>query len=606
MRAVVEGHGSHTRRLERADRRAPIAMTEVRNGSRIPSIATALRSVFREGYGFAAFRSDVLAGLVVGIVALPLSMALAIASGVPPQHGLYTAIVAGAVIAALGGSRVQVSGPTAAFVVILVPIVARFGLGGLMLASAMAGVLLIVLGFARLGRLIQFVPYPVTTGFTAGIAVVIAVGQVKDFLGLQLVSPEHFHERVAALASSLDTFRGADVGIGIATLVLLLWIPRWVERVPAPLLAVGGTAVAAYVAHRIWPQFDPATIASRFAYVDAGRDVAGIPPWAPMFELPWNQPGADGQPIGVSFTLLKELFPSAVVIAALGALESLLSAVASDAMAGTRHDPDAELIAQGTGNLLAPFFGGFAATGAIARTATNLRAGARSPIAAIVHAGFLLFAMVAMAPLLGELPLASMAAMLLLVAWRMSDVTHFAHVLRVAPRSDTVVLLTCFALTVFFDMVVGVTVGFVLAAILFMRRMAELSGTNLVTPEHPQLRGQIPDGVLVYEVEGPLFFGAAQKALRALQSIGTHTRAVVLDLERVPTIDATGLVNLESVLARMRHARIPVVLTGVRPTLRRALERAAIHADDAWLAHEATLADGVARAGQPPAGERSR
>ncbi len=565
--------------------------------------------MFREGYSLAHLRADVLAGLVVGIVALPLSMALAIATGMPPQAGLYTAIVAGAAIAVVGGSRVQVSGPTAAFVVILLPIVARHGPGGLMLATMMAGGLLCLMGLARLGRLIQFVPYPVTTGFTAGIAVVIATGQVKDFLGLVGVERrEHFHDVVLELVRHLDTVDWRDAAVGVATLWLLVWLPRLLPRVPAPLLAVGGMAVVAWALHAVWPDFVVATIAGRFHYVVDGQQVGGIPPWPPAFAWPWQQPDAAGQPLGLDWALVRDLMPSAVAIALLGAIESLLSAVASDAMSGQKHDPDAELLAQGTGNLLAPLFGGFAATGAIARTATNVRAGAVSPVSALVHAGFLLAAMLLLAPLLGELPLASMAALLLLVAWRMSDVRHFRHVLRTAPRSDVLVLLTCFLLTVVFDMVVGVTAGFVLASLLFMRRIAEMTGTRLVRGEHPQLDEPIPAGVMVYEVDGPLFFGAAEKAMTALHTIHKEAQALVLDLDGVLVVDATGLVNLQSVLERMRRSQVPVVLTGLHHRVLPMLEKAHIVADGRSLFYRNDLADGVRFAGElvaaarPPAG----
>jgi SulP family sulfate permease len=571
------------------------------SGSPLVRPAAALREVFREGYSLGKLRADVLAGLVVGIVALPLSMALAIATGVAPQYGLYTAIVAGSVIAAVGGSRVQVSGPTAAFVVVLLPIVNRHGPGGLMLATAMAGVLLCVMGVARLGRLIQFVPYPVTTGFTAGIAVVIATSQVKDFLGLTGVARhEHFHETVQDLVEHAGTLHVADAATGIATLVLLAVLPRLVPRVPAPLLAIGGVAIAAWLLRHALPGFDVATIASRFEYQANGTAVAGIPPWPPSFTWPWRQPGADGLPIGLEWATIRALMPSAVAIALLGAIESLLSAVASDAMSGHKHDPDAELLAQGTGNLVAPLFGGFAATGAIARTATNVRAGAVSPIAALVHAAFLFAAMVLLAPLLGELPLAAMAALLLMVAWRMSDVRHFRHVVRTAPRSDIAVLLACFLLTVAFDMVVGVTAGFVLASLLFMRRIAEMTGTRLVRGEHPLLRAPIPPGVLVYEVEGPLFFGAAEKAMTALHTIHKEARALVLDLDGVLVVDATGLVNLQSVLDRMKKSRVPVVLTGLHYRVVPALERAHVVDDGQWLFWRADLADGIAFAGTLP------
>jgi SulP family sulfate permease len=530
-----------------------------------PSLA--LREVLREGYGPAALQADVLAGIVVGIVALPLSMALAIASGVAPQHGLYTAIVAGALIAVLGGSRTQVSGPTAAFVVILAPVAARFGVRGLLLATLMAGAILIALGLARMGRLIEFVPYPVITGFTAGIAVVIATLQVKDFLGLTVpTNPEHYLDRVAALLAALPTMRASDVAIGALTLALLLLWPKVGGRVPAPLVALAAAAVLAAFAEGRWPGFEVATVASRFG---------GIPPQAPALALPWSLAGPGGPAPGVTLALVRELLPSAFAIAMLGAMESLLSAVVADGMTGRKHDPDAELVAQGVGNVVAPFFGGFAATGAIARTATNIRSGARSPVAAVVHSGFVLLAVLALAPALGYLPMASLAALLLVVAWNMSERRHFAHVLRAAPRADVTVLLVCFGLTVVFDMVVSVTAGIILSAMLFIRRMAEVSGVRLIGDAHPELREPLPRGVVLYEVAGPLFFGAAQAAVSALQSVEKRgVQAVVLDLQAVPAMDATGLVNLESLIRRLNDNGVKVILAGVQPQPMRTLARA--------------------------------
>jgi SulP family sulfate permease len=531
-------------------------------------LGTALRGALRHGYSARDLRSDLLAGVVVGIVALPLSMALAVASGVAPQYGLYTAIVAGAVVAGLGGSMVQVCGPTAAFVVLLAPISARFGLAGLLLAGAMAGVLLVVMGAARLGGLIQFVPYPVTTGFTAGIAVVIATLQLKDFFGLTVATmPEHYLGKVAALAQALPTLRWPDLAIGLFTLAVLLVWPRVTRKVPGPLIALGLAGVLAALLARWVPGFSVATILSRF------QD--GIPQLPPLPRLPWHLPGPEGKPVALSFGLIRALIPSAFAIAMLGAIESLLSAVVADGMTGGSHDPDAELVALGIGNIVAPFFGGIAATGALARTATNVRSGARSPLAAIFHALFVLLAVLLLAPILNYLPMASLAALLLIVAWNMSEVKHFVHAVRVAPRSDVVVLLTCFILTVVFDMVVAVTVGVVLAALLFMRRMAEVSNVRLVS-QHPIAKAGMPKDVLIYEIAGPLFFGAAQKAMGALQRVPTGIKVVVLDLVSVPVMDATGLVCLESTVSRLHDLGMFVVLGGVQAQPLRVLARSGI------------------------------
>lgn len=562
-----------------------------------PAPAAALRHVLRSGYGWSDLRADAMAGMVVGIVALPLAMALAIASGVPPQHGLYTAIVAGGAIAALGGSRFQVSGPTAAFVVLLAPISAEFGIGGLLVATLLAGVLLLVFGAVRLGGLIQFVPQPVTTGFTAGIAVVIATLQVKDFAGLSVPQmPEHYVERVAALFQALPSAQPLEILLGAATLAVLLLWPKLTKSVPAPLVALAFGAVLAIVLERFVAGFEAATIQRRFSFQEGGATWPGIPRLPPLFALPWSWPDASGQPLSLSFSLLRDLGPSAFAIAMLGAIESLLSAVVADGMTGTQHDPDAELVAQGVGNVLAPFFGGIAATGAIARTATNIRYGARSPLAAIFHAAFVLLAVMAAAPLLGFLPMASLAALLLLVAWNMSDVHHFGHTLRVAPKSDTLVLLTCFTLTVVFDMVVSVSVGVVLAALLFMRRMAELSSVTLVGKGHAALSPPLPAGVLLYDIAGPLFFGAAQKAMSALAQVSEGVRVVLLDVRDVPAMDATGLVNLESTLARLHRAGVMVILGGVQPQPASLLARAGIESEDGRVVLCESFDDAVALA----------
>jgi SulP family sulfate permease len=450
------------------------------------------------------------------------------------------------------------------------------------------------MGLARLGRLIEFVPYPVTTGFTAGIAVVIATLQVKDLLGLDPgPPPDGFLERVAALARALPTTHPPDLAVGALTLALLLAWPRLKTRVPAPLVALVAGALAAAAAALWLPDFAAATIHSRFSYTAGGEVHPGIPRLPPLPLLPWRQPGPDGAPLGLSLATLRAVAPPAFAIAMLGAIESLLSAVVADGMIRRKHDPDAELVAQGVGNLLAPFFGGIAATGAIARTATNVRAGGRSPFAAVVHAAFVLAAVLLLAPLLGYLPMASLAALLLIVAWNMSEARHVLRAVRTAPRSDVLVLLTCLALTVLFDMVVAVTAGVLLAALLFMRRMAEVSGVRLVAEPHRVLEHPLPPATVLYEIAGPLFFGAAQKAMSALQAVAAGVRTVILDLRSVPALDATGLVNLDSAVARLRQAGIYVVLAGVQRQPLRALVRAGWRNRPGQLAIRRTFAGGI-------------
>jgi sulfate permease, SulP family len=529
----------------------------------VPStLGYGLKQKLKEGYTGGDFRADVMAGLVVGVVALPLSMALAIASGVPPQHGLYTAIIAGIVCALLGGTRCQVTGPTAAFVVILVPIVTKFGFGGLLVAGFMAGIILLLMGTFKLGNLIQYIPHPVTTGFTAGIAVVIGTIQLKDFFGLSFGAPETYVDRWKMMIAAHGTASGWELATGLLTLAMLVGIPKLQKRVPAPLIALVAASILAALAAHFITGFHVATIGSRFSTLVHGHAVRGIPPLPPLPMNPFAAAGPDGAPMHFSFTLLQALIGPAFAIAMLGAIESLLAAVVSDGMSGTKHEPNGELLSLGIANLLCPLFGGIAATGALARTATNIRAGARSPFAAVIHSLFVLACTVALAPLVAYLPMTALAALLLIVAKNMAEVRHFVHIVRVAPRSDVLVLLACFSLTVLFDMVIAVGVGVVLAALLFMKRMAELSETKLDTGTMARL--EMPDGVKLYEIAGPLFFGAAQRAMSAFDRVSNSRDAIILYLGQVPAIDATGLVALETTVDKLKRKGHKVILAGMR------------------------------------------
>ncbi len=525
-------------------------------------IAYAIRRALRKGYGFADLRSDVLAGTVVAIVALPLSMALAIAVGAPPQHGLYTAIFGGFIVALLGGCKFQVTGPTAAFVVILAPIVNKYGLSGLLTAGFMAGLMLVAMGIFKMGNFIKFIPYPVTTGFTAGIATVIATLQVKDFLGITVQHmPDHYLERIIALWHSRGTANWKEVVVASATLALLVGIPRLTKKIPAPLVAMAGVAGGVAIVHHFAPSFAVATIGTRFN---------GIPHTLPTPAFPWSG--------GLHIEMMRELMSSAFAIAMLGAIESLLSAIICDGMTRTRHDPNAELVGLGIGNIVAPFFGGIAATGALARTATNIRAGARSPIASMTHALLVLAAMLLLAPLVSYVPMASLAALLLLVAWNMSEVRTFVGIIKIAPRSDVFVLVTCFLLTVFFDMVIAVSVGFVMATMLFMKRMSDITESKLMvdnTKEENRNGLQLPPGTSFYEVNGPLFFGAAQRAMDSLHASESDAfKTLIIHMGKVPVIDATGFAALENAVESLVRRKKVVILAGPLPHPRKIFDKA--------------------------------
>ncbi|MGE4408197.1 C4-dicarboxylic acid transporter DauA [Pseudomonas sp.] len=543
---------------------------------KFPPLFAAWRQALRLGYGARALRGDISAGLTVGIIAIPLAMALAIAVGVAPQHGLYTVLIAAPLIALTGGSRFNVSGPTAAFVVILLPITQQFGLGGLLLCTMLAGLILITLGLLRAGRLIAFIPYPVTLGFTAGIGIVIATLQIKDLFGLMLLEqPQHYVEQVALLVRSLPGARLGDTLVAAICLAILIIWPRWVPKVPGHLVAL---TVGALVGLALESSGLPvATLGERFSYTLDGVSHPGIPPFLPDFTWPWLLPGPDGQPLQLNYDLFHQLLAPAFAIAMLGAIESLLCAVVADGMTGSNHEPNGELIGQGLGNLIAPLFGGITATAAIARSATNVRAGAFSPLAAIIHAGVVLVAILWLAPLFSYLPMAALAALLVIVAWNMSEAPHVLHVLRIAPRSDVLVLLTCLVLTVLFDMVLAVGVGLLLAAGLFIKRMSELTDTTVLSRDQRKLLQDMPEHVATYAIRGPLFFGAAEKALGALRRFNPEVKVVIVDVSAVPMLDMTALAALENVLVDYRKLGVTLILSGSNARVRLKLRRAGIH-----------------------------
>ncbi|MCE9923997.1 MULTISPECIES: C4-dicarboxylic acid transporter DauA [Aeromonas] len=519
-------------------------------------LAIALRqSCIDEPYSVARFGRDLIAGITVGIIAIPLAMALAIASGVPPQHGLYTAIIAGIVIAVTGGSRFSISGPTAAFVVILYPVAQQFGVGGLLMATLISGFFLVAMGMARLGRLIEYIPPSVTLGFTGGIAIVIATLQIKDFFGLHVPEmPETYVGKVQALAHALPSWQWGDTLVGVATLAVLLLWPRLRLPVPGHLPAVLVGVGLGVGLHALG--VDVATIGSKFSYTLAdGTQGMGIPPIAPTLVMPWALPGPDGAPVVWDLAAIERLLPAAFSMAMLGAIESLLCAVVLDGMTGRKHSSNGELVGQGLGNILAPFFGGITATAAIARSAANVRAGATSPISGIVHALVVLAAILVLAPWLSWLPLSAMAALLLLVAWNMSEAHKVVDLVRRAPRSDVLVLLVCLSLTVIFDMVIAITFGVILASLLFMREIAKMTRLHNLA-EHGRYASEVPAQTLLYKINGPLFFAAAERVFEELLAqVGEH-KALILQMEAVSILDAGGLSAFQQFARRMAKSGV--------------------------------------------------
>jgi SulP family sulfate permease len=517
-----------------------------------------LLTVLREGYGLSDFRADVISGLTVAIVALPLSMAIAIASGVTPDRGLYAAVVGGFIVSLLGGSRFQIGGPAGAFIVLVALTVERHGVGGVILATSMAGLFLIGAGLLRLGTYIKFIPYPVTVGFTAGIAVIILASQLKDLFGITLAKePGEFIPKLEALAGALHTIRFPAVAVAVVSIMIIAALrvlrPNW----PGILIAVAAAALAT------WALSLPVeTIGTRFG---------GIPG-----ELPW--------PALPSFSIAKAkaVLPDAIAFALLGAIESLLSAVVADGMTGRRHRSNCELVAQGLANIASALFGGICVTGTIARTATNVRAGARSPVSGMLHALFLLLFMLIAAPLASYIPLAALAAVLVVVAWNMAEKQEFATLIR-SSWGDATVLLATFLLTIFRDLTEGILVGFALGAVLFINRMAQMTGIEaaapLATRDRPDSDDRAPydpglatdPDVLVYRITGAFFFGAASTVGSVLDSIADQRKSFVVDFSAVPFLDSTAANAMGRVATKARRQGIRLFITGASPAVRRAL-----------------------------------
>jgi SulP family sulfate permease len=512
----------------------------------LPKLFTTLKVYNRK-----MFSSDLFAGITVGIVALPLAMAFAIASGVAPERGLFTAIVAGFLISLLGGSRVQIGGPTGAFVVIVAGIVAEFGYDGLVLCMLMAGLFLIALGLFRMGGLIKFIPFPVTTGFTSGIAVVIFSTQIKDLLGLQIENlPAEFIPKWIEYARNLGSINPEATGIGIGTILIIVLTRQFIPRIPAMLVGMVAATLAAYVLG-----LDVETIGSRFGDLPRTLPVPGLP----SFDINMNE--------------ISKLIPSAFTVGILAAIESLLSATVADGMIGGRHRSNIELVGQGAANIGSAFFGGIPATGAIARTVTNIKSGAKTPIAGIIHSISLALMLLFLAPLAKMIPLAALAGILVVVSYNMSEAKHFIGLFK-APRSDVMVLLTTFGLTIFVDLTVAVEVGIVLAALLFIRRMSEVTNIGMITREvneYPEDEDDpnsisarvVPKGVEVFEIQGPFFFGAADRFKEAIRTIEKPVPVIILRIRNVPAIDATGLHMLEEFLLQCKSESTILIISGV-------------------------------------------
>lgn len=539
----------------------------------MPSIIEAWRAgLFRRD----TILRNISAGVVVGVVALPLAMAFAIAAGAKPQQGLYTALVAGLIVTLFGGTRVQIAGPTGAFAVLLFGVTAKYGLAGLQVVTLMAGAMLLLLGLSKLGGMIRFIPESVVLGFTAGIAIVIWLGQWENFFGLPKVSGASLYEKLPRLLDALPHLQPMTTVMGVASLLVVVLWPRIpvVGRVPGPMVALAGATIAIAVFH-------PPGIAT------IGSVFGGIPRGLPPLAIPH-----------LTFGAVLELMQPAVAVALLGAIESLLSATVADGMMGTKHDPDQELVGQGIANMGAALFGGFAATGGIARTATSIRHGGDSPIAGIAHAATVVLVLLVLAPLAFYVPLTTLAAILFVVAFNMSQTSRILRVARRAPRSDVAIMLVTLALSVFADISIAVEVGVILALLNFFRRMTSavevrsLNDEELASRLPAEQAEGVPEGVLVYTVEGPFFFGAVEEFERALLHTDTDPIAIVLKLVNVPFIDLTGLATLKNAVEALDKRNVIVALCCANLDVAERLERAHV-AGTVPMPPTATLSDAV-------------
>lgn len=515
-----------------------------------PQFTPKLFTMLAQGYSKADLRADLIAGLTVAIVALPLAMALAIASGASPDKGLVTAVIAGFLISFLGGSRVQIGGPTGAFVVVVFNVIAQHGYDGLLLATFMAGIMLIIAGYARLGMVIKYVPYPVVTGFTAGIAVIIASSQVKDFLGLKIEKvPAEFIEKWMVYFEHMNTLDPFTLGVGLMALAIIIILRKKAPKLPGYLIAVVVASILVALFH-----IPVETIGSRFPHIPSGL---------PYPEFP-----------AFTFEKLKSVIPAAFTIAFLAGIEALLSAVVADGMTGHKHRSNQELVGQGVANVASAFFGGLPATGAIARTATNIRSGAKSPVSGMLHAVFLLVFMMAASDIMKFVPMAALAAILFMVAWGMSEIRHFIHIFKLS-RSDRTIMILTFALTVLVDLTVAIGVGVTLACLMFMMQMSksvEIAASRTKPDEEDQRLG-LPKDVEVFRINGPFFFGVSSELIDVLQRMGQMPKVLIVRMRLVPFLDTSGASALEDLVKKCKASGTVVIFSSVQPQPKGLLSR---------------------------------
>jgi SulP family sulfate permease len=557
-------------------------------------LAHALRESLREPpYTAARLGKDCLAGMTVGLVSIPLAMALAIASGVPPQYGLYSAMIAGLLIPLVGGSRYSVSGPTAAFVVILFPIVQQYGFAGLLLATMLSGVLLVLMAVLRLGRYIEYIPQSVTLGFTCGIAIVIGVLQLPEFLNFSHQDlPPHFAEKALVIAQRITQFHTPSLLVGLATLAVLLLWPRLQSPIPPQLPALLLGLALGWLLSGSGSQI--ATIGNSFHYLGADGNLAnGIPGHLPDFQWPWNRHLPNDPELAFTWQGAQDLLGAAFAIAMLGAIESLLCAVVLDGMSGIKHSANSELLGQGIGNIITPLFGGITATAAIARSAANFKAGAQTPIAAAIHALVVLLAVLTLAPLLSYLPMASMAALLLVVAWNMSEAHKAVHLVKTSPPSDVLVFATCLSLTVLFDMVIAISAGVLLASVLFVKQMAEMTRLADVSANPKYVQQELASRWKVFRINGPLFFAAADRIFGELGTLLADRRGIILSMEGVTILDAGGLAAMQKFIAHCGKAGVKLVLTDFEFQPLKALARSGFKPDGVSTFTFPTLEDAL-------------